>query len=458
MSLSQAVLRRIALRPFFLLALLLALLSTTAVLAAQGRGPIYSVTIEGPLSRFSVDYLERALRQAEAAQADALLIRLAPQGAVLRDVERFAERVAEARVPVIVYVGPAGVASGAAGAWLLSAAHLAAMAPDTQFGAIQPLAVPDASLTDATRELFFAETAARLSEWNVARGRSDAWVERAVREGAILTNEQASALEPPAIDVVVRSQAELLTVLEGRVVDLADGTQVTLRTLGRDTSPIDPTPIEQFLLLLADPTIVFLLLVMAGIAVYAELVTPTVGILAGVGVVLFIAALVGIFALPVNWLAVVALLFAFGLIAADLYLAAHGSLTVVGLVVLVLSALNLYDNAQAPGVFVALWAIVMVAIMIGAFAAIGIWLVMRTRRQPVATGQEGLVGQLAEVRVRLDPEGMVFVEGALWRAVSEDGDIEAGEWVRVTGVYELRLTVARLADDRLATQRAGSSL
>jgi membrane-bound ClpP family serine protease len=114
------------------------------------------------------------------------------------------------------------------------------------------------------------------------------------------------------------------------------------------------------LLLLADPTIVFLLLVMAGIAIYAELVTPTVGILAGVGAVLFFAALVGIFALPVNWVAVIALVFAFGLIAADLYLAAHGSLTVVGLVVLVVSALNLYDNAQAPGIFVALWAIALV--------------------------------------------------------------------------------------------------
>jgi membrane-bound serine protease (ClpP class) len=59
---------------------------------------------------------------------------------------------------------------------------------------------------------------------------------------------------------------------------------------------------------------------------------------------------------------------------------------------------------------------------------------------------------MAEVRKRLDPDGFVFVEGALWRAISEDGAVEAGEWVRVTGVYELRLTVRRLSEEPAAPQ------
>jgi membrane-bound serine protease (ClpP class) len=93
---------------------------------------------------------------------------------------------------------------------------------------------------------------------------------------------------------------------------------------------------------------------------------------------------------------------------------------------------------------VAFWAVLMVALLLGSLAVVGIYLALRTRRQPIATGQEGLIGRLAQVRKRLEPEGMVFVEGALWRAVSEDGDVEPGEYVRVTGVYELRLTVRRV--------------
>jgi membrane-bound serine protease (ClpP class) len=189
--------------------------------------------------------------------------------------------------------------------------------------------------------------------------------------------------------------------------------------------------------------VAFLLLVMAGIAIYAEFATPTVGILAGVGVVLLVSAMVGMLALPVNWLSFFGIVLAFGLIAADLFAHSHGGITVVGLIVLVLSALNLFDAAQAPGVAVAFWAIALVSLVMAGFAALGIYLVVRMRDQPVTTGQEGLIGRLAEVRRRLAPDGMVFVEGALWRAICENGDAEAGEYVRVTGVYELRLTVRR---------------
>jgi membrane-bound serine protease (ClpP class) len=192
--------------------------------------------------------------------------------------------------------------------------------------------------------------------------------------------------------------------------------------------------------------VAFLLLVMAGIAIYAEVATPTVGILAGIGAVLLVSSMVGLLALPVSWLSFLGIVFAFGLVAADLFVHSHGGLTVVGLIVLVLSALNLFDGAQAPGVAVAFWAIALVALLIAGFAAVGIYLVVRMRGQPVTTGQEGLIGQPAEVRQRLAPDGMVFVEGALWRAICENGEAEVGEYVRITSIHELRLTVCRVDD------------
>jgi membrane-bound serine protease (ClpP class) len=423
---------------------------------AQGRGPIYTVNVDEVVSRYTVGYLRRALQEAEAARAEALVIRLGTGGAVLRDVRALAAELAAARVPVVVFVAPQGVRSGAAGTWLLSAAHIAAMAPDTSFGVAGPLVELDPSLSEATAELLRAETIDQLDGWLEAGGRSVAWVEQAVRQGAVLNNEQASALEPPAVNLVARSLDDLLVGLEGRVVTLADGEQRTLATLGRAPQPLAPTLWEQVLMLLASPTIAFLLLVMAGVAIYAELATPTVGVLAGIGAVLLIGALIGLAALPVRWLAVTGLVLAFALIGADLFFPSHGALTVVGLVVLVASALGLFDSAQAPGVSVALWAVAVVAALVGAFAALGIYLAVRTRNTPVATGQEGLVGRLAEVRKRLDPEGFVFVEGALWRAISEDGDVEQGEWVRVTGVYALRLTVRRLAAEPAPVEQASA--
>lgn len=441
------------------LALYVALLLLPALAAApasaQGRGPVYTVALDDVVSRHSVGYLRRALREAEAAGAEALIVRLGATGAVLRDVREVATDLAAAQVPVVVYVAPGGTRSGAAGLWLLSASHVAAMAPETSFGVPSPLVEPRPGVSEQTAELLRAETIDQLGGWARERGRNDAWVEQAVRQGAVLNNEQAAALAPPAVDVVARDLDELLTTLEGRVVTLEGGGQRTLATLGRAPQPLAPTLWEQALLLLANPTVAFLLLVMAGIAIYAELVTPTVGALAAIGAVLLLGALVGFVALPVRWLAVLGLIFAFAVIAADLFVPSHGAFTVVGLVLLVVSSLALFDGAQAPGVGVAFWAVALVAAFVAAFAAVGIYLAVRTRNTPVATGQEGLVGRLAEVRKRLDPEGFVFVEGALWRAVSEDGEVEQGEWVRVTGVYELRLTVRRLAAEPSPADAAG---
>jgi membrane-bound serine protease (ClpP class) len=411
---------------------------------AQERGPIYFAQVDGVVTSVKVDYLQRALQTAEASDATALIIQVSSEGAVLRALRPLAVRVAEATVPVVVYIAPPGTESGSTGAFLLSAAHIAAMAPETSFGTPVPLGDVDETLSEQTQELVLESVVDQIRGWNEARGRNTDWVDAAVRRGLVRNNEQAAAASPPAIDLIANDRNELLTLLQGRTVELENDETVELQTLGRDVTPIEPNLWEEFLLLITDPTVAFLLLVLGCIAIYAELATPGVGVAAGLGTALLLGSLIGWIVLPVNWLSLGGLLLAFGLIMADLYLPTAGGLTVAGLVLLIISAMTLIDTAQAPRVFVALWAILVVVLTVAAFAAIGVWLVVRTRDTPIATGQEGLIGRLAEVRKPLDPEGMVFVEGALWRAVSEDGPIEVREWVRVAAVHDLRLVVRRL--------------
>ena len=86
----------------------------------------------------------------------------------------------------------------------------------------------------------------------------------------------------------------------------------------------------------------------------------------------------------------------------------------------------------------------MVILALAAFVAVGIWLYLNTHNQPFASGTEALIGQVAEVRQRLAPEGQVFIEGALWQAVSEQGELGPGELVQIVAVRKLRLVVRRL--------------
>jgi membrane-bound serine protease (ClpP class) len=427
-----------------------AALSRSAVMAQTPRGPLFVVEAQGTVTSVTIGYLRRALHLAEASDASALVIRLSSGGGVLRDMRPFAVEIAAARVPVVVYVTPAGMQSGAAGALFLSAAHISAMAPASSFGSPNPLTRVDSALTQQTRDLVLDSVTDEIRDWNAARGRNTDWVDRAVREGVVLTNEQAIGMNPPAVDLVAADQQELLTLLDGRVVKLADGRDVQLATLGRDPTPVAATLWEQLRMALADPTVAFVLLVIGALAIYLEFAAPGTTIFAGVGVVLLVGAAVGLLALPVRWWSVLLLLLAFGLLGAEFFTPTHGALAITGIALVVVGALTLIDPAQAPDTAIALWVVLLVAFALATFAALGIWLAFRTRSRPVTTGQEGMIGRLAEVRQRLDPDGMVFVEGALWQAVSEDGAADVGDWVRVVAMHDLRLIVRRIDKEREA--------
>jgi len=72
-----------------------------------------------------------------------------------------------------------------------------------------------------------------------------------------------------------------------------------------------------------------------------------------------------------------------------------------------------------------------------------IFAIIRAHRHPITTGKEAMIGQVAVARTRLDPSGMVFVEGALWAATTEGDRIEPGEEVIVTKVEGLKLKVVK---------------
>lgn len=80
------------------------------------------------------------------------------------------------------------------------------------------------------------------------------------------------------------------------------------------------------------------------------------------------------------------------------------------------------------------------------------------RDEPVRTGSEELIGAPAEVRTSLDPEGQVWIEGALWRArlAGDGGPLRPGDRVTVEAVDGLTLEVRPMTpSDAPAEEGAG---
>jgi membrane-bound serine protease (ClpP class) len=94
-----------------------------------------------------------------------------------------------------------------------------------------------------------------------------------------------------------------------------------------------------------------------------------------------------------------------------------------------------------------------VAAIVAAGAILAAFVVFASRKalaahrdEPVRTGAEELVGSIGDVREPLDPEGQVFLQGALWRARTSAGArIGLGNRVRVRSVDGLILEVEPVA-------------
>ena len=89
------------------------------------------------------------------------------------------------------------------------------------------------------------------------------------------------------------------------------------------------------------------------------------------------------------------------------------------------------------------WLIVVVVIGLVAFGVVTVIWGIRAHRLQIAAGKEELVGKTAEVRVALEPRGVVFIDGEQWSAVAEAGQVEPGEEVVITRVDGLKLYVTK---------------
>ena len=87
--------------------------------------------------------------------------------------------------------------------------------------------------------------------------------------------------------------------------------------------------------------------------------------------------------------------------------------------------------------------IIGLALATGAFFAFVIAKALLAQRRRPTHRNRGMIGEIAEVRQALEPDGMVFVEGELWRGRSESGALAVGERVVVTGHDGMLLHVRR---------------
>jgi len=399
------------------------------------------LTVKGAITPVVARYIERGIEQAEAEGAELLVIQLDTPGGAVNVMQEIVQRMIAANVPIAVYVAPQGAQAASAGTFIVLAAHIAVMAPNTTIGAASPVATQGEDLPETAKEKATNALVAQIKSLADRRGeRAVAWAERAVRSAEAATAKEALDLD--VIDFISPNLQALLEDVDGMQVQLQTHT-VTLRTGDVTIVDLPMTLVERFLHTITDPNIAYILLILGINGLIFELANPG-GFVAGViGAICLLMAFYALGVLNVNYTGLALIGLSFLLFVLDIKAPTHGVLTLGGIASFVLGSLILFNT---PFYAVSRGLIASVALITAAFFAFAVGAALRAQRRKPTTGTEGLIGTVGRARTDLDPAGTVFVYGERWKARTEGELIRRGEPVRVTGIDGFELIVTRVKE------------
>ncbi|UYN94420.1 MAG: nodulation protein NfeD [Enhydrobacter sp.] len=446
---------------------LLLLLSSIVLVArpwAQtGRGdppPVVVLDVKGAIGVGTAHLIDEGFARAEKEKAGLLVLRLDTPGGLVNATRDIIQRILASPIPVAIFIGPSGARAASAGTYMAYAAHIAAMAPGTHLGAATPVAMgapgtpapapqrpgddksPAKDQASAMERKVLNDAIAYIRSLAQLRGRNADWAEKAVRDAATLTAEDAE--REKVVDLVAVSVPDLLDKLDGRQVRAGDGER-TLQTRHARLIQVEPSWKVKLLAVVTDPNIAFILLMIGIYGIIFEFWTPG---LAGPGIVGAICLIVGLMALsvmPLNFAGVALLVAGLAMLVAEAMTPGIGVLGIGGIVAFLAGGFFLFDPADSGIDFGLGWPVLIGAAATNALMIVGVLgMALRARRQRVRTGAEEMIGLEGEVIDWSGARGRVRVHGETWAARSPQA-LAPGARIKVGAREGLTLQVSSIA-------------
>jgi membrane-bound serine protease (ClpP class) len=412
--------------------------------AQTNTNQIIVLTADGPITPAMAQYLSRGIKAAEQQGAEALIFQLNTPGGGIDTMTEMEQMILASTVPVIVYVAPAGAMAASAGTIITLSGHASAMAPNTTIGAASPVGGQGENLA-TTEELkvknALAATARSLTQ---RRGPTAVALAEDTIQNAVAVSA-SEALQAGLIDFISVDLNHLSSQLDGFTVTVA-GQPITLETANASFENINISFIEELLLIVTDPNIVFLLITIGVQAIIIEISSPGGWVAGFIGVCCLGLATYGLGILPVNYFGLLFIAMSFVLFILDIKAPTHGGLTAAGVGSLIVGALVLFNTPTTPSFqHVSVPLVIGVSLISGALFFGIMMIAVRAQHTPIRTGEESMIGRTGTTRSDLEPKGSVQVGGELWTAELEEENsfIPVGTRVQVIRVDGLRLIVRK---------------
>lgn len=447
---------------------LLVTLTGFLLAVAASSQEILRIRLDKPIHPITAEYVVQAIGTANSRGAALILLQIDTPGGYVTSVEKIQRAILESRIPVVAYIAPAGARAASGGAFVALACDAIAMAPGTSIGSAHPVSglpiplptqpptgVPgqqgkdnpaQAKEAEVGMEKMVNDLSAHMRSIATNRGRNPELAEKMVRESVSVTEQEA--LKGNIIEVVAKNEGEVLDFVRSHPLKRFDGREEQLR-LPANATPRDipMTARQRFLSALAEPSLAYVLFLLGVLGLFVEFKSPGLifpGILGGIFLLLY---LMSIPLLPVNVVGLLLILLGLVFFILEVKVVSYGMLSIGGLVSLVIGSLILYSDAPVPELRLSLFVVLPVALAFAAILVFLLTLAARAFREPVATGDEALIGQVCQVHVAIEPpqEGKVILMGEYWNAAC-DRPMEIGRKVKVAKRRGMVLTVEPLEE------------
>jgi len=404
------------------------------------------VQVQGAIDPVVADLITGAIARAQTNGASVVILQIDSHGALDVDPAELLVSLGGTKVPLVVWVGQGKATARGAAALLLSLASFSAATPGATVGPVNPPRLDRTTERAGSGGIPLAPGRDRP----VPFAHPEAWP----RYGKLLDHRYSGqdAAAAGVIDTVAPTLGDLIIALNGKEVPTAAGPVrlTTAKTVDTKEGPrqtadqpvrfLKPGTFESVQHSLTSPSVVFLLFTVGlGLMVF-EFFTMGIGLAGVTGALAVVGALYGCSHLPVMWWALGLLVLSTFGFSVDVQAGHQGFWTGIGVVGLLAGALELFGGSSALDV--PLWLVVLVFVGQIVFMLGGMTVAVRNRFSIPTVGRDSMIGELGEARTELNPDGVVTVRGAPWRARTHRGrPVSPGGAVRVVAVDRLVLEV-----------------
>jgi membrane-bound serine protease (ClpP class) len=384
------------------------------------------LNIDGAIGPASADYLVRELRAAKPGEIGIIVLRMNTPGGLDTSMRTMISAILASPIPVATYVAPKGARAASAGTYIAYASAIAAMAPGTNIGAATPVqlgAAPggqgngqdkDKSTTPADTETrkVINDAAAYIRSLADLNGRNADWAVDAVRTAASIPASQA--LELHVIDAIADDVPELLRKIDGRTVQVA-GRSETLATAGLAIVAVAPDWRTDFLAIITDPNVAFILMLVGVYGLIFEFLNP--GTLAPglIGTISLVVALYALNLLPINYAGAGLVLLGAVLMGVEAHIGAFGAIGIGGIAAFVIGAIMMFPTG-VPGFALSPWVIGEAVVATAGLFLFVLAILFRSHRRVVIAAMRALLGAEGEALSWRGRQGRILVKGERWRA------------------------------------------